>query len=306
MKRIGFYRNNNYTVSLFNEGTKIRRTEDEEFKPIFPESMDVKISNQCDIGCPMCHENSTIDGKIGNIMNAKFIDTLHPYTEMALGGGNVLTHPDLVPFLRKLKLRHIFPSMTVNQKHFMKDLDLIKELVDEKLIYGLGISVIDLNLEFLEIVKQFPNAVLHIINGLTSEKDIEKLYDKDLKVLILGYKTFRRGVKCYQKNHELIDSQKQMMFNKLKEMTEHIGVVSFDNLAIEQLDVKRLMSEEEWNQFYMGNDGNFTMYIDLVEKQFATSSISTFRYNLLDNIEDMFKVILEENIEKQYKQVAIR
>ena len=100
------------------------------------------------------------------------------------------------------------------------------------------------------------------------------------------------------KNHELIDSQKQMMFNKLKEMTEHISVVSFDNLAIEQLDVKRLMSEEEWNQFYMGNDGNFTMYIDLVEKQFATSSISTTRYNLKNNIEDMFKVILEENMEK--------
>lgn len=298
MKRIGFYKNNNYTVSLFNEGTKIRRTEDEEFKPIFPESMDVKISNQCDMGCPMCHENSTVDGKIGDIMNAKFIDTLHPYTEMALGGGNVLTHPDLVPFLRKLKLKHIFPSMTVNQKHFLKDLDLIKELVDEKLIYGLGISVIDLNSEFLETVKQFPNAVLHIINGLISEKDIEKLYDKNLKVLILGYKTFRRGVEYYQKNHKLIDSQKQMMFDKLKEMIEHISVVSFDNLAIEQLDVKRLMSEEEWNQFYMGNDGNFTMYIDLVEKQFATSSISTTRYNLKDNIEDMFKVILEENIEK--------
>lgn len=298
MKRIGFYRNNNYTVSLFNEGTKIRRTEDEEFKPIFPESMDVKISNQCDMGCPMCHENSTVDGKIGDIMNAKFIDTLHPYTEMALGGGNVLTHPDLVPFLRKLKLRHIFPSITVNQKHFMKDLYLIKELVDERLIYGLGISVVDLNSEFLEIVKQFPNAVLHIINGLISEKDIEKLYDKNLKVLILGYKTFRRGVECYQKNHELIDLQKQMMFNKLKEMTEHISVVSFDNLAIEQLDVKRLMSEEEWNQFYMGNDGNFTMYIDLVEKQFAASSISTTRHNLKDNIEDMFKVILEENNNK--------
>ena len=137
--------------------------------------MDVKISNQCDMGCPMCHENSTVNGKIGDIMNAKFIDTLHPYTEMALGGGNVLTHPDLVPFLRKLKLRHIFPSITVNQKHFMKDLDLIKELVDERLIYGLGISVVDLNSEFLETVKQFPNAVLHIINGLISEKDIEKV-----------------------------------------------------------------------------------------------------------------------------------
>jgi hypothetical protein len=44
----------------------------------------------------------------------------------------------------------------------------------------------------------------------------------------------------------------------------------------------------------MGNDGQFTMYIDLVKKQFARSSISTQRYEILDNIEDMFKVVKNE------------
>ena len=55
------------------------------------------------------------------------------------------------------------------------------------------------------------------------------------------------------------------------------------------------MSEEKWNEFYMGDDGKFTMYIDLVKKEFARSSISEKRYSLLENIEDMFKIILNEN-----------
>ena len=41
--------------------------------------------------------------KIGDILNYKFMETLHKYQEVALGGGNVLEHPDLIPFLEKLK-----------------------------------------------------------------------------------------------------------------------------------------------------------------------------------------------------------
>ena len=76
------------------------------------------------------------------------------------------------------------------------------------------------------------------------------------------------------------------------------SVVSFDNLAIEQLGVKELLSEEEWNDFYAGDDGTVTYYIDMVKKQFAVSSTSPFeeRYPILDNVDDMFKVI--QNIRK--------
>lgn len=86
-------------------GTLIRETKDDEFKPAFASNMDIKICNRCDMGCKFCHEGSTPDGKLGDILNEKFVDTLHPYQEVALGGGNVLEHPDLIPFLQKLKER---------------------------------------------------------------------------------------------------------------------------------------------------------------------------------------------------------
>ena len=44
----------------------------------------------------------------------------------------------------------------------------------------------------------------------------------------------------------------------------------------------------------MGDDGTHTMYIDLVKKQFAKTSTSIKGYDLLDNIDDMFKIIKEE------------
>jgi hypothetical protein len=71
------------------------------------------------------------------------------------------------------------------------------------------------------------------------------------------------------------------------------NVVSFDNLALKQLEVKRLLSEEEWEQFYMGDDGGFTMYIDCVNRQFGRSSTAPLseRYPIIDDIKDMFDKI---------------
>lgn len=132
------YINGNYVVKFNTEnGTKIRETEDDDFIAEFPENMDVKITNQCDMGCPMCHENSTVDGLHGDILNPQFINTLRPYTEMAIGGGNPLAHPDLIPFLEKLKERKVIANMTVNQVHFEKSQDVVRKLVDDGLINGL-------------------------------------------------------------------------------------------------------------------------------------------------------------------------
>jgi len=53
--------------------------------------------------------------------------------------------------------------------------------------------------------------------------------------------------------------------------------LSFDNLAIEQLNVKRLFTVEGWERFYMGDDFCFTMYIDAVKQEFAPTSRSASR-----------------------------
>ena len=295
MKEIGNYRNGNYNVKIFDDGTKIRYSKEDEFKAEFPECMDIKITNYCDRNCKMCHENSTIEGKHGDILNVNFINTLNPYTEIALGGGNPLSHPDLVQFLKICRSKRIIVNMTVNQIHFMNNLNFIDILIERKLIHGLGVSLVSATDDFFNELNKRNNTVLHIINGLINEETLNKLYNKNLKILILGYKQFRRGVDLYNKDFIEIETNKLMLYNNLKTLIEKSKVVSFDNLAIEQLRVKRLMSEEEWNEFYMGDDGKFTMYIDLVNKQFAKCSISTQRYDLLDNINDMFEVVLKED-----------
>lgn len=297
MKLLGSYKNGNYNVSIYDDGTKIRETEDDFFVSEFPENIDIKITNQCDIGCPMCHENSYEGGKHGDIMNAKFIDTLRPFTELAIGGGNALAHPDLVPFLTKLKSKNIIANLTINQIHFMRNQRMIKELIDRGLIYGLGVSLVNTDQEFIKAIKQYPNAVIHVINGIVTYSQIEQLADNGLKVLILGYKEFRRGENYKREANAYIEANQTNLKVYLRSFIPRFEVISFDNLAIEQLNVKDLMSEEEWNQFYMGDDGQFTMYVDMVTETFAKNSIAALnkRYRLLNSIDEMFKRVKEDS-----------
>ena len=293
MGLLGRYKNGNFMTTILSDGTKIRETKDDEFIPSFAENMDVKICNYCDMECKFCHEGSSINGKHGDILNEKFIDTLHPYQEIAIGGGDATSHPDLIPFLQKLKERKVIANMTVNQIHFEKKQELIKQLVDEKLIYGLGVSLVNPTKHFIELIKQYPNAVIHVINGVLKPSDIKALENNNLKMLILGYKHLRRGNEYFEEEQNDIETKQQWLYENLEDIIQKFKVVSFDNLAIEQLNVKRLLTQEEWNEFYMGDDGKVTYYVDMVERKFAQSSTVPFdkRYDLLDSVDDMFKVI---------------
>lgn len=243
-----------------------------------------------------CHEKSTKDGLHGDILSDSFIDKLHPYTQLALGGGNILEHPDLVPFLKKCKELKLVPSVTVNQIHFMQQHKFLKQLTDEKLIYGLGISFHHPDKNFLPMLRSFPNAVIHTIAGITKERNYEFLADNGLKILILGYKKFGRGIQAYQESHQHIDYSIMNLKHLLPYMVKEkwFDSISFDNLALEQLDVKNLMPQDKWDMFYMGDEGSSTMYVDMVNREFAANSTSETRYPLLDNVEDMLNVIHQE------------
>ena len=292
MKTLGVYKNGNYNVHLLTDGTKIRETEEDEFIPAFAENCDCKITDKCDGGCPFCYEGCTPNGKHGDILNYKFLDTLHPYTELAING-NDMSHPDLVPFLEKLKEKKVVANMTVNQIHFERHQDMIRDLVDRGLIHGLGISLKEPTDEFVSLVKTYPNVVIHVINGILKPSDVEMMADNNIKMLILGYKHLRRGVDWYDTDHENIVVRQMWLYENLEELLNHFAVVSFDNLAIEQLDVKRLMSEEDWDEFYMGGDSEFTYFIDMVERKFAKNSTTPLdkRYDLLDSVDEMFEKI---------------
>lgn len=293
LKLLGVYKNGNYSVKILSDGTKIRETNDDEFIPSFAENCDVKITDKCDGGCPFCYEGCTPNGRHGDILKYKFLDTLHPYTELAING-NDLSHPDLLVFLQKMKDKNIIVNMTVNQIHFEQHYSLIRTLIEQKAIYGLGISLREPTEKFVNMVKSVPNAVIHVINGILSDKDYEILKDNDLKMLILGYKQLRRGFDYYESNESGIHELQNWLYDNLEDMLNHFKVVSFDNLAIEQLEVKRLLNDEQWEEFYMGDDGNYTFYIDMVDGTFGKNSLATERYPIMDNIDEMFQKILNE------------
>ena len=81
-------------------------------------------------------------------------------------------------------------------------------------------------------------------------------------------------------------------------------VISFDNLALEQLDVKDLMTKDQWEEFYLGDDGigdeynSASMYVDMVERKFAKNSCSVERFDLLDTVEDMYQFLKNRKMEK--------
>lgn len=288
---LGVYKNGNYHVAIFSDGTKIRANKLDNLTPAFPESIDMKICNRCDRGCPMCHEYSTPDGALADL-NTPFLDTLKPYTELAIGGGNPLEHPGLVEFLKRMKAHKVICNMTVHLDHFREHYDVIKSLVNDGLVHGLGISVHrSLDLSEVSKIQEFPNAVVHVIAGAVNERVMRSFADCGIKLLILGYKTFGRG-KLFFVNHEneILDNIIWLR-NSLPNMTEWFSVISFDNLAIRQLQVKNIVTEQQWKTAYMGDDGQYTMYIDLVKNEYAISSTSERHPIVHDNIEDMFKSV---------------
>ncbi len=284
-KRLAKYQNGNYVVELYEDGTKIKYSEEDEFNADFPDSIDLKITDKCDLNCPMCHENSTAEGKEGNL-NEPFLSTLHRGTELAIGGGNPLSHGGLRKFLRQMRAQGIICNITVNERHLHKNKELMETFIAQKLIYGVGVSLSDCREDTIKFAQKHKNVVLHVINGRFD--DFEKIANQDLKILILGYKKFGRGKGYFSPK---VEALMQKTKENLPNLLQKFSCVCFDNLALEQLDVKTQVPAEDWEKYYMGDDGESTMYIDLVKKQFAKTSTSESRYPTLLRVEDMFQII---------------
>lgn len=289
MKLLYRYLNGNVTVSLFDNGTKIQEWDDNEIpSPEYPNSMDIKITNKCDLGCPYCHEKSVPDGKQANLKSLyTLLSTLPKGTELALGGGNPLSHSQLVDFLFDCKKSELVVNMTVNGKHVERSVEVLNLFMKQKLIYGLGISIDEtFDFSILDKFDDTSNIVFHVIAGVHDISILDKIKESKVKkVLILGYKEVGRGAEYFD---EGVKKLKQQWYDHISKYIRVIHL-SFDNLAISQLDIKRFIPDDKWKRFYMGTDGQFTMYIDAVELEFAVSSTSREKFPIEGSIKDIFK-----------------
>ena len=291
-KIIAKYKNGNYNVCLMDDGTKIRMNKLDNLTPSFAESIDCTITTKCNGGCPYCYLGCNENGVHADL-HQPFFDTLHAGQELALNG-NDLSHPDLITFLLRMKRKGVVCNITVNQKHFIEMHNTLYAMSRLGLIHGVGVSLTDSNDPNLyDMLKDFPNVVVHVIDGLFTCQDILNMGNKGIKLLILGYKRIGRGEDYFDTHEKTIEDNIKFLHDNIKEISECFKVVSFDNLAIEHLGIKDHLSKEEWDKLYMGDEGQYTFYIDAVNHEYAVSSLSTTQYDLLDNVDDMFKNIRE-------------
>lgn len=181
--------------------------------------------------------------------------------------------------------------MTLHLDHFLGADSYIKWLQEEGYIHGVGISVNKvIDRDTIDKIMAIPNTVVHTIAGIMPQDGYKSLYNRNIKLLILGYKNYGRGAEYIKHNDGIMD-RIGILHNNIMDMMDHFNLISFDNLALEQLRVKELVDEDTWKRYYMGDDGEATMYIDLCKKQFAKSSVSP-RIDINSNkIEDLFNQV---------------
>lgn len=302
------YVNGNYEVMISSDtGTKIRdnHRDDNLFDAEFPECADICITSYCDRGCPFCYVSSGKDGKDAPFEAMKpVLNTFRPWTEVALGGGSPILHKELVKILEFLKTKNVLPSITVHWTHFVDKFQTLKELCDKKLLYGVGVSAANYSAEVSDLINKngFDNAVIHTIAGITEVEDMSKYAEAGNKILVLGYKNMGRGLK----NREEYDRDVQVRIDELRAwMAAAIhdeifsNVVSFDNLALKQLGIKDILTGDQWQQTYMGDDGvdgemtSASMYIDFVNRTFSRNSVNANKHDIGDivDVKDMFQIL---------------
>lgn len=267
---------------------------------LFPETIDLKVTDYCDAGCHFCHEGSTVRGKHADPFTLRQMIREFPYgVELAIGGGNPLAWPGLDHFLDWASQNFIC-NITVNALHARQkpSYERLIRLQQRGWIHGIGISASSYGFGigcFTVDVGELKNVTGHVIPGLWGEwissstvNSLEHEHSMESiraemegrqykgyldRYLILGYKFFRRGEKKHPEMIlENIESFKRHQV-RIYSYLRHLGViVSFDNLALEQLGIKQLIKPEEWDGLFMGEDGTRSMFIDAVEQTSAVSS----------------------------------
>ena len=209
--------------------------------------------------------------------------------------GNEPLHPELDLLLTFLKERGIIANLTVRENTLLKHKKQIERWMKDGMLHGIGISPSDYSDKMIKWCQKHSTAVIHTIAGITTVAEYEKLQKAgNLKILILGYKDFGRGqlYKDYVGDADIQDKITWLSKN-WQSFVNYFNVISFDNLAIKQLKVKDNMSPIKYKQFYRGDDGSHTMFIDLVNETYAMNSMQERENHkpLTNNIKEMLKDI---------------
>lgn len=272
------YTNGNANIWLdLRDGTRIIEYPDNEPLTLdTPLNIDIRVSTQCPYGyntttkkstCAFCHESALVNGQECDygILQQVLIDAKLPTgTEIALGVNEVTS--DLIQFVKNLWKLGLIVNVTMNERYITEFGDTrLKQLLPY--VFGLGISYRSLQgcLSLPDWIADYPHTVIHVINGIDDFNDVKELSVKYRKLLVLGEKDFG-----FNRGKVNLDTPEHKQWkSNIMQLTKIFDIVSFDNLGLQQLEIRGKITDEEYKSFYQGEH---SMYINAVEQYFAPSS----------------------------------
>jgi len=272
---------------VFNKdnGTKVRfsfnANKKEYKKSKYPELVDLKIIDYCESNCPYCYQNSSIEGKYVDkqkLYSIFYRLSDHKVFEVAIGGGDVMSHPDIMEILGYCRNLGMIPNISVRSTSWLHDEKKRRVL---ELCGGIAFSVSNSN-EIENIDKIFTDLKLpknkvtfQVILELVDLADIIKACKNPNEtywlypLTILGVKDVGRGKGFEWKK---VDESWVKLVSRSQSNTGIDTILArkyHDDL--DKYGVSRLLRTEE--------EGKFSMYIDAVNGKFGESSYCDTLYD---------------------------
>jgi hypothetical protein len=242
--------------SIYGPVVKARFGE-EATKATTPELVDIKITDFCAKGCAFCYQGSTTKGaRASKETLAKAVDTLSALgvMEVAIGGGEPSTHPNLEFFLQELRSCRITPNVTTMDYAWAKKQKLVPA-------GNLGISIGPGFKDFISC------ATHHIVMGTLSREEFRELLTKGKgkSFLLLAPKAPKGAF-----NFQPFSWWMQEVWT-LQQSINWWGSIGIDTPLAAMFE-KELKGANIDTRLYETEEGKFSCYWDLVEGKIAPSS----------------------------------
>jgi MoaA/NifB/PqqE/SkfB family radical SAM enzyme len=322
-KKYGFW-------TLFNRsnGFKIRFSFDElvktPSKASAPELVDIKFTDFCPFSCDFCYQDSTLQGKHASMENIRYIVQKLKEAEVfevAGGGGEITLHPNFAEIVKLFKDNGIVFNFTTRNYHFFKNTEA-HSILDNCGAIAFSINSVD-DLKKVQAAcmdVSHPKVNLHAYQSsinlqyVMGTTNLEVLKDiliesanKNLNITLLGYKTVGRGDSFIPENYDgWMDVLREVKKSLLKE-GKYLQV-SIDTALAAQY--KEELEDMGVNlKTFHTTEGNFSLYIDAVNKTMGPSSYSgDYQKTIFDDswLEKYEIIGIEAPKEKPKKSIKIK
>ncbi len=281
--------NDDFVLQNSYRGDKIRlsfNSDKKTKKSSFPELVDLKITDHCDYGCKFCYQSSTkegIHGSTDNIEKAIRMLAKSGTMEIAIGGGEPTSHPNLLNILKDIRSFNMAACFTTKNFNLHESTDFEEIL---KVANSIAFSCNSIaEIKKVEIIKNTiaishvypsPKICVQMIPELLSDENFDKalkyISDEmyDTPVTLLGYKDFGFG-EGYKPKNRFASSE---WIKIIKKYSDEKGIqFGIDSVLVSKWK-NELIENSVDSLALVGEEGKFSCYLDAVNMTIHKSSFS--------------------------------